>query len=105
MPAKKLAEVLDRRFDQLKRWRRPWEPIWEEIASFVLPEREFNTRSSESRGLTGGSFQIQGKRNKRIGEKVFDGSPIAALQLMSDSWASSTHHTFSGGGQPSKSKH
>ena len=42
MSADTLAQAIGRRFDQLKKWRRPWEPVWEELVDFLYPERELN---------------------------------------------------------------
>ena len=82
MSADNLAQAIGRRFDQLKKWRRPWEPVWEELVDFVYPEREFNFKQGES--SSSASPHGQNSKSKRIGEKIFDGSPIAAAQLWSD---------------------
>ena len=61
-------------FRELKTVREPWERLWEEITSFVLPSRDM-WEENES---------VQTREVKK-GKDIFDSRPVADLQTLANS--------------------
>jgi hypothetical protein len=64
------ADAIYSRLKDLKQLRRPWESVWQEVADFVSPRRE--------------GMQVEETTTKKTGEKMFDGTPMSAAELMAD---------------------
>jgi hypothetical protein len=69
--AAELAKDILADFGDHEAVRRPWEPAWDKVTDLIYPRRSsWSLRSNEQKIL--------------VGEKIFDGTAIAALNLMSD---------------------
>jgi hypothetical protein len=63
-------EIIQKHLAAHKQVRQPWEPLWKDITNYVLPRRSF--------------WDIDATPGKKPATKVFDGTAIAALQLLVD---------------------
>lgn len=63
------VEDITKRLTDLKRMRLPWEPLWKNITTYVMPRRSF--------------WDLDATPGQEP-EKIFDGTAIAAVQLLSD---------------------
>jgi len=64
------AEAILQRQKLLEEIRSPWEDIWQDIADHILPIRE--------------DIRQERREGERHGTKIYDGSPLSALQLFAD---------------------
>ena len=63
------VEDITKRLTDLKRMRLPWEPMWKDITQFVMPRRSFwDLDATPGQAPT----------------KIYDGTAIAAVQLLAD---------------------
>ena len=74
-----LAEMIDMRFAEMQEERRPYEEIWREIVSYVLPEREYMLKWYEGAPNT---TEASRAYVKRIGQNVNDSTPVSSLLLL-----------------------
>jgi len=61
---------LTRRLGVLKEMRSPWQPLWKDITSYVLPRRSF--------------WDLDSEKGQKPQIKIYDGSALAALQTLVD---------------------
>ena len=65
-----LAQDLLRKHAALAQKRRMWEPLWQDVADFIIPIRE-NIDNNRDVGF-------------KFGDKIFDGTAVWACKLMVD---------------------
>lgn len=70
MDRRELAETLVSRFQGLSRTREPWQPVWRELAEYVLPRKNSFT-GNPGRSPAGNDAEC-----------VFDSTPTHALELL-----------------------
>ena len=77
----RLCDAINSRYYELRYQRVPWDEIWRELFSYVLPEREFLLHWYEN-SLDAGGQESARNYVKRIGQHIYDSTAPNSLQLL-----------------------